>query len=425
MTTLFKNANVYYQDKFIKADLAIKDGVVVDINDSILQSKDTEVVNCSDKYIIPGLADVHVHLREPGFLYKETIKTGTLAGAKGGFTLLCSMPNTNPVPDTVDNINLQLKPINDDAQITVLPYASITIEEKGEELVDFNSLKDLCFAFSDDGKGVQSEEMMKEAMLKAKAVNKAIVAHCEDESLLTGGYIHEGEYAKKHSHKGISSASEYSQAIRDINLVRQTGVQYHICHVSTKETVAAVRQAKKDGLRVSCETAPHYIAFCDEDLQEDGRFKMNPPIRSKEDRQALIQGIKDGTIEVIATDHAPHSLEEKSKGLEGSAMGVVGLETAFSAIYTHLVKTNEISLEHLVKLMSINPREIFGLEAGIQIGKKADFILVDLDYEYTVNPKEFLTKGRATPFEGNTLYGQILLTYAKGEKVWQDNTTKK
>ncbi len=422
---LFKNASVFLDNKFVKTDLLVENGFITKIENGIFAFENAEVINCENYYISPGFADVHVHLREPGFLYKETIKTGTLAAAKGGFTLVCPMPNLNPVPDSKENLAIQLEAIKNDAVIKVLPYAAITKEEKGKELVDFYSLKDDAFAFSDDGKGVQSDEMMTAAMLKAKEVNKFIVAHCEDESLLDGGYIHEGEYAKLNNHKGISSASEYKQVERDINLVRKTGASYHICHISTKETVDLVRKAKKEGLPVSCETAPHYLAFCDMDLKEEGRFKMNPPIRSLEDRDALIEGVKDGTIEVIATDHAPHSSEEKSKGLMGSAFGVVGIETSFSAMYTYMVKTNHITLEKLIEIMSINPRNIFGLKSGICIGDKADLVLLDLNTKAVVDENTFLSKGKATPFKGKELEGEVILTLFEGEKVWQKNSQKK
>ncbi|MFI3174898.1 MAG: dihydroorotase [Bacillota bacterium] len=423
---LLQNATVFVGDHFVFADVLLKDGIIVAIGTDITidSNADITMIDSKDFHILPGFADVHVHLREPGFLYKETIATGTAAAAKGGFTLLCSMPNLNPVPDTVENIELQHEVINIDSKITVLPYAAITKGELGSELVDMEALSPLCIGFSDDGKGVQSDDMMREAMRTAKKVGRTIVAHCEDESLLHGGYIHDGKYAKLHGHKGISSASEYKQVERDIHLVRETGVQYHICHISTKETVELVRQAKQEGLPITCETAPHYLAFCDMDLQEDGRFKMNPPIRSKADQEALIQGIKDGTIDAIATDHAPHSQEEKSRGLAGSAMGVVGIETAFGAMYTYMVETGQITLEELAKLMSIAPRKIFGLDHGIKIGELADLTIVDTQKKYIVDPENFLSKGRATPFSGKELTGEVWMTIAKGEIVWQKNLTK-
>lgn len=417
LNLLLKNGTVYVDGQFKKADMLIKDGIVAEIGKEISMDS-CPVADADNLFILPGFADVHVHLREPGFSYKETIASGSRAAARGGFTLVCSMPNLNPVPDSVENLKLEQDIIDSDAVIKVLPYASITKGEKGQELVDFDRLADKCFAFSDDGKGVQSADMMRRAMEKAKAAGKAIVAHCEDESLLCGGYIHDGEYARLHGHKGISSASEYRQVARDVELVRATGVQYHVCHISTKETVDIVRKAKADGLPVSCETGPHYLAFCDMDLQEDGRFKMNPPIRSAADRDALIQGIKDGTIEVIATDHAPHSRREKTKGLAGSSMGVVGLETSFAAVNTYMVQAGHISLEKLVEIMSINPRKIFGLERGIKIGRKADFTVVDTHKQWIVNPAEFVSAGKFTPFEGVKLTGDVLLTVYDGELVY-------
>ena len=368
--------------------------------------------------IFPGFADVHVHFREPGFSYKETIKSGSLAAAAGGYTQVCTMPNLNPVPDTPENIKLQLDKISADACIGVNPYASITKGQQGEELVDISELKDLAIAFSDDGRGVQNEDVMEQAMIKAKENNKMIVAHCEVNSLLNGGYIHDGEYAKIHNHKGISSASEFEQIKRDIELAKKTGVKYHVCHISTAESVELIRKAKADGVDITCETAPHYLVFTDMDLQEDGRFKMNPPIRSGKDREALIEGIKDGTIDMIATDHAPHSLEEKSKGLEKSAMGVVGLETAFSALYTKLVKTGVISLERLISLLHYNPTNRFEINNKIEDG---NFTIFDLNQKYIVNPDKFKTQGRATPFAGMELYGKCLYTFYNGKLVWSND----
>jgi len=368
-----------------------------------------------DYAILPGLVDVHVHLREPGFSYKEDIATGTLAGAKGGFTDVLSMPNLNPVPDNVENIKVQLSAIREKAVINVYPYASITEKEKGEKLVDFNSLAPYCIAFSDDGKGVQNDEMMESAMLKAKALNKIICAHCEDETLLFGGYIHKGEYAKKHGHKGICSESEYKQVERDLKLVEKTGCAYHVCHISTKETVDLIRKAKKKGLNVTCETAPHYLVFNDNDLIEDGSFKMNPPIRSEEDRLALIEGIKDGTIDMIATDHAPHSIEEKSRGLKDSNFGIVGLETSFAVCYTYLVKTGIITFEKLVELMSINPSKRFKIKQSVD-----KFTVFDLSNEFIIDSVAFASKGKSTPFNGKKVYGKCILTVLDGKVVYKD-----
>ena len=362
--------------------------------------------------VLPGFLDVHVHLREPGFSYKETVKSGTLASARGGYTAVCSMPNLNPVPDSVENIRAQLEIIERDAVIDVYPYGAITVGERGEQLSDLEGMAEYAVAFSDDGRGVQSDEMMREAMLRAKALGKMIVAHCEVNSLLYGGYIHDGEYARKHGHRGICSASEYVQIARDLELVRETGVRYHVCHVSAKESVELIRRAKAEGLDVSCETAPHYLVMDDSDLREEGRFKMNPPLRAKEDREALIAGIIDGTVDMIATDHAPHSDEEKSRGLEGSPFGIVGIETAFPVMYTKLVKTGIITLEKLVYLLAVRPRERFGI-------KYSGFSVWRLDESFTVNPDEFLSKGRATPFAGETLLAVNYLTVKDGKEVYR------
>ncbi len=354
-----------------------------------------------NKLVTYGLCDVHVHLRQPGFEAKETIATGTRAALMGGFTAVCAMPNLNPTPDTVQHIGEEIKHIKDDAVINVYPYAAITIDRKGRQLVDMEALREYAIAFSDDGSGVQSDEMMRNAMEEAARLDVIIAAHCEVNDLLNGGYIHDGEYCRANGHKGICSESEWLQIERDLKLAEETGCRYHVCHISTKESVQLIREAKKRGVKVTCETGPHYLVFCDEDLHDEGRFKMNPPIRSSADRDALIEGIKDGTIDCIATDHAPHTDEEKSRGLKGSAMGVVGLETAFGVCYTHLVKTGIISLEHLVQLMCLNPRRIFGIE----VDGTADFAIFKLDKEWTVDPSKFASMGKATPFEGMKLYG--------------------
>lgn len=368
----------------------------------------------SDKYVVlPGLMDVHVHLREPGFSYKETISSGTNACARGGYTTVCSMPNLNPVPDSIDSVNAQLDIIKKDAVIDVLPYGSITVGQKSVELSDMDGMKDLVCAFSDDGRGVQDDDMMKSAMLKAKALNKIIVAHCEDNSLLFGGYIHDGEYAKEHGHKGICSASEYKQVERDLKLVKETGVSYHVCHVSTKESVDLIRKAKKEGLDVTCETAPHYLILTDKDLKEEGRFKMNPPLREEADRLALIEGILDGTVDMIATDHAPHSEEEKSRGLQKSAFGIVGIETAFALLYTHLVKKGVISLEKLVELLSVNPRKRFGV-------KNNGYAVFEIATPYKIDPSEFLSKGKSTPFTGEEVFGRCVLTVRNEKAVYEE-----
>ena len=419
LNLLLKNGTVYYQGKMQKVDVLIQNGVVCKI-DRDIQADGCPVIDSSKFNIIPGLADVHVHLREPGFSYKETILTGTKAAAKGGFTLVAAMPNLNPVPDSAEHLKIELDRIEKNRVIKVLPYGSITVGEKGKELRDMAGMAKDVIAFSDDGKGVQNSEMMEKAMTVAKELNKPIVAHCEVESLLNGGYIHAGEYAKLHGHKGISSASEYEEVIRDINLSEKTGCQFHACHISTKESVEAIRQAKAKGLKVSGETGPHYLAFTDMDLQESGSWKMNPPIRSEEDRQALIKAVRDGTIECIITDHAPHSREEKSKGLAGSSMGVVGLETSFAAVNTYMVENGYISFEKLVEVMSINPRKIFGLESGIQIGKPADITIVDPKAKWTVNPEEFISMGKATPFAGKTLTGKVIATIYNGDFAYSE-----
>jgi len=376
----------------------------------------SELLSGSKEYVIfPGFCDVHVHFREPGFSYKETIKSGSLSAARGGYTAVCTMPNLNPVPDSIENLKLQTDIIIRDAIINVYPYASITVNEAGNELSDMDNLAKDAIAFSDDGKGVQSDDMMREAMKRAKALDKIIVAHCEVNSLLKGGYIHDGVYAKQHNHRGICSASEYEQIARDIELVKEIGCKYHVCHISTKESVALIRQAKRDGVDITCETGPHYLVLDDSDLQEDGRFKMNPPLRSKEDREALIEGIIDGTIDMIATDHAPHSAEEKSKGLEKSAFGIVGLETALPVLYTKLVKTGIVTINKLVDLLCVNPRKRFGIPLG------DDFTVWDLNEEFTVDPNEFLSLGRATPFTGEKLNGRCILTVCNGEVVYKNN----
>ncbi len=371
------------------------------------------VFNSPEYIIFPGFCDVHVHFREPGFSYKETVETGCRSAAHGGYTAVCTMPNLNPVPDTAEHLKEQIDIIKKDAFINVYPYASITVGQKGEKLSDLEDMSADCFAFSDDGRGVQCEELMRQAMLEAKRLGKAIVAHCEDNSLLFGGYIHDGEYAKEHNHKGICSESEWKPIERDLRLVKETGCKYHVCHISAKESVELIRKAKAEGLDVTCETGPHYLVLDDNDLEESGSFKMNPPLRSEEDRLALLEGIKDGTIDMIATDHAPHSAEEKSKGLAGSAFGIVGLETAFQVMYTNLVKTGIITLEKLIELLAINPRKRFDIPFG------TDYTVWKLDVEKTVNPDEFLSKGKATPFAGMPVLSECVLTVCDGKVVYK------
>ena len=370
-------------------------------------------VSISEYAVFPGFCDVHVHFREPGFSYKETVATGCAAAARGGYTAVCTMPNLNPTPDTLEHLGLQRSIIENDACIHVYPYGTITMGERGDELAELEAMAPYVCGFSDDGRGVQSDEMMRAAMWKAKALGKMIVAHCEVNDLLRGGYIHDGEYAKSHGHRGICSESEWVQIARDLELVRQIGCAYHVCHISTKESVDIIRKAKAEGLDVTCETGPHYLILDDSDLQEDGRFKMNPPLRSKEDKEALIAGIVDGTIDMIATDHAPHSAEEKSRGLEKSAFGVVGLETAFAAMYTHMVKPGIISMEKLTQLLVDNPRTRFALPLGL------DFSIWDLNQEFTVDPEEFASMGKATPFTGMKFFGRCLLTVCDGKIVYQ------
>lgn len=375
---------------------------------------------------MPGFTDVHVHFREPGFFYKETIATGSAAAAAGGYTCVCPMPNLKPAPSDLASLQAQLSIIEKDACVKVVPYGTITRKQDGRSaLSDMEAMAPYVCAFSDDGKGVQTGDLMEEAMVRAKALGKLIVAHCEDESLLTGGYIHDGDYAKAHGHKGICSESEWKQVERDVALAEKTGAAYHVCHVSTKESVDIIRKAKARGVDVTCETGPHYLVLCDEDLQEDGWFKMNPPLRSAADRAALIRGLQDGTIDMIATDHAPHSEEEKARGLEGSAFGIVGLETSFPVLYTHLVEKGVISLEKLIEVMSISPRKRFGFAGGsLEDGQPADLTVLDLARQWTVDPEKFRSKGRATPFKGWTLKGKIIMTVVNGEIVYEETDTE-
>ena len=377
-----------------------------------LKNEELSVFNSSKYHIFPGFCDVHVHFREPGFSYKETVVSGSLAAARGGYTAVCTMPNLNPVPDSIENLGLQLKLIEEGACIHVYPYGAITVGEKGEVLADLEGMAPNVIGFSDDGRGVQSDEMMETAMRRAKALGKMIVAHCEVNSLLRGGYIHDGEYAKKHGHRGICSESEWGQIARDLELVRKNGCAYHVCHISAKESVDLIRKAKAEGLDVTCETGPHYLVMDDSDLQEDGRFKMNPPLRSAEDREALVAGILDGTIDMIATDHAPHSAEEKGKGLEKSAFGIVGIETAFQILYTNLVEPGILSLEKLIDLLVANPRNRFSIPLG------CDFSVWDLSADYTIDPADFLSMGKATPFTGWKVKGKCVATVCDGKLVY-------
>ena len=411
MKVVFRNAKVYENGSVIIKDMLMTGASLSPIAATSIPSDATVIDNT---VILPGFCDVHVHLREPGFSYKETIASGCAAAARGGYTSVLSMPNLKPTPDSREHLDAQLELIKRDATISVIPYGTITFGEAGEELADLEGMADKVAGFSDDGRGVQSEEMMLRAMRIAKALGKPIAAHCEDNSLLNGGYIHDGEYARTHGHRGISSASEYMPIRRDIELVRETGVDYHVCHVSTKESIEAIRQAKAEGVNITCETGPHYLLLDDGDLMEDGRFKMNPPLRSPSDREAMLRAVIDGTVDMIATDHAPHSAEEKSRGLEKSAMGVVGLETAFPLLYTYLVKPGIISLERLVELMSVKPRERFGITAD------PGFTVFEVGSEYEIDPDEFLSMGRATPFTGMKVVGRCLATVYGGKFSYVD-----
>lgn len=388
MKTFITNAVIYEGGRFSTRDLSF--------------TAPNGAASFDSLHIFPGFADVHVHFREPGFSYKETIQTGSRAAARGGYCAVCAMPNLNPVPDSLENLKVQLDIIGHDAAVRVLPFGAVTVGEKGERLSDMEAMAPYVAGFSDDGRGVQSDALMREAMVTAKALGKVISAHCEVNSLLGGGYIHDGQYAREHGHRGISSESEWRMIERDVSLAAETGCAYHVCHISAKESVGIIRQAKKSGVDITCETAPHYLVLCDGDLREDGRFKMNPPLRSAQDRDALIEGIIDGTVDMIATDHAPHSAEEKSRGLEKSLMGVVGLECAFPVMYTELVRTGIIPLEKLISLMSINPAARFSIPDD---GKRAVF---RIGSGYTVEPEGFLSKGRSTPFEGREVFARCL-----------------
>ena len=407
---------------FRAADVLLSGGRIVSIGDRISCHADAVSIDLHKAVLFPGFVDVHVHLREPGFSYKETIRTGTLAAAHGGFAHVAAMPNLDPVPDCAAALAVQRAIIEKDALVHVHPYGAVSVGEKGERLADLDGLAPGVIAFSDDGRGVQSESLMREAMMQCRRLGKILAAHCEDNSLLHGGYIHDGAYARAHGHRGICSESEWGPIARDLRLAEETGCAYHVCHVSTKESVALIRAAKRRGVDVTCETAPHYLTFTDEDLQEDGRFKMNPPLRAREDRDALIEGLLDGTIDMLVTDHAPHSREEKARGLEKSAMGVVGLETSFAASYTALVQTGILPLGKLVDLMHGAPMRRFGCGTELAEGQPADLTAFDLTKTYTVDPETFLTMGRATPFAGRALTGVCKLTMIGGEPVWKEET---
>ena len=416
---VIKGCEVFRQGVFVSADVEILDGVVTRVEPGIVPGEGVSVCNFDNCLVVPGLVDVHVHLREPGFSYKETIKSGTEAAARSGYAAVCAMPNLSPVPEDAATLAQGLDLIARDAAIDVLPYGAITRGQKGAKLADMAAMAPYVCGFSDDGHGVQSAELMREAMLEAGRLGRPIAAHCEDNSLLRGGYIHDGEYAAAHGHRGICSESEWGPIARDAELVRETGCAYHVCHISTKESAEVIRRAKAEGLDISCETGPHYLLLSDADLEEDGRFKMNPPLRSEADRRALVDALLDGTIDMIATDHAPHSAEEKSRGLEGSAFGITGLETAFPVLWTGLVEPGIISRERLIELMSTAPARRFGIESGIEVGKAASLAVFDTKTSYTIDPAAFVSQGKATPFAGREVRGRCVLNICKGREVWR------
>ena len=418
---LIKDGIVVAEGESRKADILVADGKIAAIGESLTADEQTEVFDAEGCIVTYGLADVHVHLREPGYSAKETITTGTRAAARGGVTTVCSMPNLLPAPDAPETIAVEQALIDEQAVIEVLPFATISKGRERRELADIEALRPLSVGYSDDGNGIQTEELMRKAMQRISAVDGIIAAHCEDDSLLHAGYIHDGEYARTHGHKGICSESEWGPIKRDVKLAEEENCRYHVCHISAKESVEIIREAKQSCDHISCETAPHYLVLCDADLKEEGRFKMNPPLRAAEDRAALIEGIKDGTIEVIATDHAPHTAEEKSRGLKGSMMGIVGIETSFAICYTHLVRKGVITIEKLIALMSENPRRIFRLGGAMRVGERADIAVFDITKPYTIDTNEFLSMGKATPFEGEEVYGRCMLTLFGGEKVWNEN----
>lgn len=418
MDIFIRNSKIWNGSDLVPGNMLIVDGLVSATGADVTPSPRCSVIAAGGAALIPGLVDVHVHLREPGYSYKETISDGSRAAARGGFTAVCPMPNLNPAPDSVSNLRLETDIIERDACIEVRPYATITRSRMGQELVDYEALAPMVAGFSDDGTGVQDEETMRRAMTGIAPTGKVLAAHCEVNSLLKRGYIHDGEYAAAHGHRGICSESEWREVERDIRLCAETGCRLHICHVSTKESVELVRRAKERGLPVTCETGAHYLAFTDADLQEEGRFKMNPPLRSAADREALLHGIADGTIDCIASDHAPHSAEEKSRGLEKSAMGVTGIELSLAATYTYAVLPGHISFARMIALMADNPRRIFGFEGGMRPGDRADITIVDFDNKFTVDPSQFLSCGKSTPFEGLDLYGTVRATVSKGHLVY-------
>ena len=416
---IVKGCEVFLNGRFVSADVEVSGGIVSAVRPGIVPGEGVSVYNFNNCLLVPGLVDVHVHLREPGFSYKETIKSGSEAAARSGYSAVCAMPNLSPVPEGAATLAQELDIIARDAVIDVLPYGAITRGQKGAQLTDMAAMAPQVCGFSDDGHGVQSADMMRAAMLEAKRLGKPIAAHCEDNSLLRGGYIHDGEYARTHGHRGICSESEWGPIARDAELVRETGCAYHVCHISTKESAEVIRRAKAEGLDISCETGPHYLLLSVADLEEDGRFKMNPPLRGEADRRALIDALLDGTIDMIATDHAPHSAEEKSRGLEGSAFGITGLETAFPVLWTGLVEPGILSRERLVELMSTAPARRFGIESGIEVGMSANFAVFDTETAYTIDPAAFVSKGKATPFAGREVRGRCVLNILRGREVWR------
>ena len=416
---LIKGCNVFIDGRFVPSDVEVQGGIVSRVEPAVVPNSGVPVFNYSG-IVVPGLVDVHVHLREPGFSFKETMETGTAAAARGGYTAVCAMPNLNPVPDSAEHLAVELEAIRRGAKVRVYPYGSLTVGERGLEMADMSAMADAAVAYSDDGRGVQDEDMMRECMRAVAATGKLLAAHCEVDSLLKGGYIHDGAYARAHGHRGICSESEWREVERDIRLAEETGCAFHVCHVSTKESVRLVREARARGVNVTAETAPHYLLLTEEDLQEDGRFKMNPPLRERADRDALIEGLLDGTIGMIATDHAPHTPEEKSRVLEKSPMGVVGLECAFPVLFTGLVEKGAVTLEKLVELMSSAPAKRFGIPGGeIEVGKPANLAVFDIDTEHTIDSSEFASMGRATPFEGWRVRGKCLMTVCAGRTVWR------
>lgn len=416
-----KNGRVWNGSELVEGNVLVIDGIVSAVGADVRAPEGCREIDARGAAVLPGLVDVHVHLREPGYSYKETIADGTRAAAHGGFTTVCPMPNLNPAPDSPEHLQQQLDIIDRDARIEVKPYATITRRRMGHELVDYAALAPRVAGFSDDGTGVQDDSVMRRAMEGIAPTGMVLAAHCEVDSLLRGGYIHDGEYAREHGHRGICSESEWREVERDIELARATGCRLHICHLSTRESVELVRRAKRDGLPVTCETGAHYLAFCERDLQEDGRFKMNPPLRSEADREALLRGVADGTIDCIASDHAPHSDEEKSRGLEKSAMGVTGIELSLPAVYTYAVLPGHISFGRMIEMMADAPRKIFNIEGGLRPGDRADITVVDFDSKFTVGREMFLSCGKSTPFLGETLNGVVLATVAGGKIVYENN----